>query len=434
MVVEELRTSKVKGDLRGMAAAIIAQLHSEDDTASVAPATSATHKTSGAAHNSGNSERAKKKQREVESTGGESDTSEGSSTEHSGVEDTNDRTTLGRAQKRQRQEDIFEEEEGEEEEDEEDEDEEEDEQSGGPSACWDLLGCGGLVPNTSVSELLHHWRLSAADIWIPRVWGLHDAEEFHSILLHRKDVAPADAQEAPEAEDELDVWSDLERVKLGDCVWVQAPALTSATMGRVYAIYTLPGRRVPLVDVFDPVGDQGMTLTVEDVRAMSEDERDAQKVDNTRPDSALMEWLHNGGDVMRTRAIIEWDVLDADQRRVFMRSALQCVLQADATAHHKNASSTDVGAAREQPREPPRVRPEPQPQAQPEKEGEEDEEEKAAAGATKREKEEKTEENDGTELVSQELVQDFLQTQKELLSQIMALCRQLSPDGTILFS
>ena len=449
LVVEELRTSKVKGDLRGMAAAIIAQLHSEDKTGSTGTAAAAaaaaaaapSHHTSGTAHSSGSSEKTKKKLRELEST--ESDTSESSSTEHSGQEDNSDKTTAGRAQKRPRQEEPL---------DNDEEDEEEEDglgrQPSSGALGWDLLGCGNLVPNTSVSELMHHWRLSAADIWIPRVWGLHDAEEFHSMLLRCDSNAAADTPEAQTAEGEgeegeaIDAWSDLELVKLGDSVWVRAPALTSVTMGSVYAIYTLPGRTVPLVNVFDAASARGMTLTVEDIRALSEKEQTVRRAEGLDVDDTLVKWLQKGGDVMRARAIVEWETMDAEERRAFMRTALQRALQAEATGDYRMVDSTDAGAAwdhqqmeppllaQQQPQQPQQA----QEQAQQQQEEKEEEEERTTMPTPKREKEEKAGGGGATEVVSRQLVQNYLQTQKELLSQIMALCRQLSPDGTLLFS
>ena len=470
LVVEELRTSKVRGDLRGMAAAIVAQLHSEDDASAAGTA---------AAGGGQQQSKARRRQREAEAATSESDASEDSGTEHSDAEDEGDRSAAGRAQKRVRREESLkndeeeeqeEEQEEEEEEEEQEEGQEEEEESGAARACWDPLGCGMLVPNTSVSERLHHWRLSAADIWIPRVWGLHDAEEFHSILLHvnrngaaEEDTAETEGATATEEDDGMDLWGDLERVRLGDSVWVRATPLAQASMGCVYAIYTLPGRAVPLVNAFDAEGARSVTLTAEDVRAMPAAERQAQHTECAAREDALVQWLRARGDDMRARAIAEWDTLDADARRAFMRRALQAVLQKEVDAYEHQDEPPIVYPPLETPQTeekeeeekeeerehetkqelkeesgtPPLPSPSSSSSLQPSGEKEEDEmEDDEEKEEEEKEEEKKTRKKDGgaTELVSRELVENYLKTQKELLAQITALCRRLSPDGTELLS
>ena len=98
LVVEELRTSKVRGDLRGMAAAIVAQLHSEDDASAAGTTATATGQQQS---------KARRRQREAEAATSESDASEDSGTEHSDAEDEGDRSAAGRAQKRVRREESL---------------------------------------------------------------------------------------------------------------------------------------------------------------------------------------------------------------------------------------------------------------------------------------------------------------------------------------
>ena len=209
----------------------------------------------------------------------------------------------------------------------------------------------------------YKWKLCVSDVWLPRVWLLHQAEEYQAALI----VPDGDSACLRHAVNTDLPWSNLVVVELGDCVRLRTtayadagvtasnpatsarraatssllgPSLGPAAMaqpaaallvqvdkGWLVSIRTTPDSVVPLVSVYVPQWDNAITLKITDVRALEEQDIEHTGVDPQEARAKLVKWLQHMNDPWRAVVIEHWMDMTDQERLDTMFSAARAALK-----------------------------------------------------------------------------------------------------------
>ena len=156
------------------------------------------------------------------------------------------------------------------------------------------------------------WKLAQEDIWLPRIWAFHDAEEYQSALiqgdLFMSSFRTSSGSSSPQ--------SNLRRVKLGDYVMVMTrPTMSSNNLGILFSIQTFTTMSVPLVSVYFNDSDT-VTLPIDLICHPGDKIR-------SNPQQAINaeKWLERKGDKWRAEVLRAWDTMPVIERRDLMMHA-----------------------------------------------------------------------------------------------------------------